>query len=195
VKYRVQFARREEGFVVADESCLLVEEWEVWLGGERVVATCESETDARMLAELLEEAADRAVLAIRSSGEVAAAVSATVAAFSATAAAYSVGYEQGRLGAEAEARSVAYVPEAPRECFSREAWRALSDVEKVDALLRRIDADQHLASVSRLLVAMPGIGRRSVVESIGSVFCTGCGDIQGIDEHGHLDDCQCQNDE
>lgn len=108
--------------------------------------------------------------------------------------AYFAGREQGR--AQAEACSVGVeLQEAPRECFSRDVWRAMTDVEKVDALLRRIDANQHLASVSRALAAMPEHGRRSVVESIGSVFCMGCGDIQGIDEHGHLDACQCENDD
>lgn len=109
-------------------------------------------------------------------------------------AAHFLGCEQARIGAAVRQDRTA--PSAPpSECFSRDAWRALTDVEKVDALLKRIGASDQVIVMSRMFAVAPEAGRRAFVESISSVFCTGCGDIQGIDEHGHLDACQCQNDE
>lgn len=185
-RYRVEFNKREEGFVVADESCILVEEWLVW-DADRVVATCGSESAAREVVAALEAS----VMSSLRESSVALDVAAGVSAGSF---AYLAGREQAR--AQAAKRSVEIVPEAPRDCYSREAWRTLSDGEKVGVLLRRIDAsDQVLIVMSRMLAVAPEAGRRVFMESIGSVFCTGCGDIQRIGEHGHLDACQCQNDE
>lgn len=114
--------------------------------------------------------------------------------------AYYTGYEQGRAQAQAVTAAAPVPPRPPRKGFTRDAWHALDDDEKVKILLTRLNPDRDpevsgfgLQEITQALTSLNSTSRRHIIERLGSIFCMGCGDIQRIDDRGDLDWCQCQN--